>query len=253
MVTAQQLVTSISEDLSHVSSTSTSSLVQTKPDSFAASVSLARGYSPYTTLQSKYSQVAPSKVVLLSSPSITGAQVTPDLSADARQTGVIVLRSGFLSSGFKPNPNRLLTQLPKIKISTQFEPHLRQASVKRLHNLMSEFQHSIGHPEIAVVREELKSALLETYKQAVAAPETRSFATAVSLIQGFLRPHWSNLPQNQVAAIADKLTWLDSQRDLGTATLTKFYRDLASVVGSGISLEAPVVEGADEDEDEDDD
>ena len=117
---------------------------------------------------------------------------------------------------------------------------------------MTEFQHSIGRPEIAVVRGELKDALLETYKQAVAAPETRSLATAVSMIQGFLRPHWSNLPQSQVAAIAERLTWLDSQRDLGTATLTKFYRDLASVVGTGISIEAPIAECADEDEEDDD-
>ena len=41
----------------------------------------------------------------------------------------------------------------------------------------------------------------------------------------------------------------DSQHDLGTATLTKFYRDLANVVGSQISVEAPLIEDADEDDD----
>ena len=122
------------------------------------------------------------------------AQVTPDLGADVSETGVIVLRSGIFSSGFIADHNRyLLVSLPRVKISTQFEPHLRQASIKRLQNVMTEFQHSIGRPEVAVVREELKDVLLETYKQAVTAPETRSFATAVSMIQGFLRPHWSNL------------------------------------------------------------
>jgi hypothetical protein len=256
MVTSQPIVTSISQDLSQSSSTSAStpSLVPLKHDSSAASVSLARGFSPYATVQSRYLQAAPSKVVLFSSPSITGAQVTPDLGADASETGVIVLRSGIFSPGFIANPNRyLLVSLPKVKISTQFEPHLRQASVKRLQNVMTEFQHSIGRPEVAVVREELKDALLETYKQAVATPETRSFATAVSMIQGFLRTHWSNLPQNQIAGIVEKLTWLDSQHDLGAATLTKFYRDLAGVVGSRISVEAPVVDDADDDEDDDDD
>ena len=252
MVTSQPIVTSISQDLSQSSSTSASipSLVPLKHDTSVASVSLGRGFLPYATLQSRHSQAAPSKVVLFSSPSITGAQVTPDLGADVSETGVIVLRSGIFSSGFIADHNRyLLVSLPRVKISTQFEPHLRQASIKRLQNVMTEFQHSIGRPEVAVVREELKDVLLETYKQAVTAPETRSFATAVSMIQGFLRPHWSNLPQDKVAGIADKLTWLDSQHDLGTATLTKFYRDLANVVGSQISVEAPLIEDADEDDD----
>jgi hypothetical protein len=137
MVTSQPFQTDISQDLSQGASTSTSSLVQTKPDSFAASVSLARGFSPYTTVQSRYSQVAPSKVVLFSSPSITGAQVTPDLSADASETGVMVLRSGFFSPSFAASPYRLSTQVPRMKIITQFEPHLRQASVKRLQYLMT--------------------------------------------------------------------------------------------------------------------
>jgi hypothetical protein len=249
MVTIQAIMTGISQGATQSSSTVTSDLEQTKRDSIATTVSFAPGFSPSTTAQSKYSPVAPSKVLLFSSPSITGAQVTPDLGTDANEMGVIVLRSGIFSAADFARPiRRVLAQLPKVKISTQFEPHLRQSSVNRLKTLMTEFQHSIGQPEVAVVREELRDALLETYKQAVAVPETRSFASAVSMIQGFLRPHWSNLPQNQIVGITETLTWLDSQRDLSAATLTKFYRELATVVGSRISPEAPAIEENDEDE-----
>jgi|GEM_PF-4946546 len=253
MVTLQAIMIGNSQGVTLSSSTATSGPDQAKRDSIVSSISSVLDFSPYTIAQSRYSHVAPSKVLLFSSPSITGAQVTPDLGTDASEADVMVLRSGIFSGVDFARPNRhMLAQLPKVKISTQFEPHLRQSSVRRLQTLMTEFQHSIGQPEVAVVREELKDALLETYKQAVVMPETRSFATAISMIQGFLRPHWSTLPQNQIAGITGELTWLDSQRDLSSATLTKFYRDLASVVGSRISPEAPPIEDTDGDEEEND-
>lgn len=170
----------------------------------------------------------------------------------AAKNDVVVLRPGgrFFDVALRV-PRPVLASLPKSKISTSFEPHLRQLAVKRIQGLMSEFRHSIGEPEAATVREELKGALIETYKQAAVSLETRNFATAISLLQDFLRPHWSELPAGQVIEVDARLSWLSSQEELSTSTLTQFYRDLAGVLKTRILL-APSVESQDEGEDESD-
>ncbi len=162
-----------------------------------------------------------------------------DLKALAKSDSIIIIRT----SAGTVDPENLATRvglnyLPKAKISTAFEPHLRHSSVRKIQTLMSEFRHSVGRPEISTIREELKGTLADTYRQAVLSPETRTFATAVSMLQDFLRPHWSSLPEQQLIGIDAKLVWLDSQQELGPATLTKFYRDLVSVLGAQISLNA---------------
>jgi hypothetical protein len=204
----------------------------------------------FNTVQGEYPNAAP-EVVLTRGSLVTSPEVFKDLQVAAKGD-VLVLRSGARLFGVAPKvAPPVLISLPKTKISTAFEPHLRQLAVKRIQDLMSEFRHSIGKPEVATVREELRGALIETYKQAAVSSETRSFATAISLLQDFLRPHWSSLPEDQLTEVDARLSWLSSQEDLNTSTLTRFYRDLVGLLKTRISL-APSVKAEDEGEDESD-
>jgi hypothetical protein len=249
VVSAQVLSTRGQREASSGSSSSVATSFADKIDTAVSSANLI--LNSLTTAQFGFPQVNSSKVLIVSTPLITGAQVTPELDADSSASPTIVVRNPFYSPATVTVGTSLLSgSLPTLKISTSFEPHLRQASVKKLQSLVVDFQHAIGRPEVSLVREELKDTLFETYRQAVAAPETRSFATAVSMIQGFLRPHWSDIPQEKLAGVADKLGWLDAQRDLSSATLSKFYRDLGTVIGSGISVEAPVEQDDDAQDDD---
>jgi hypothetical protein len=204
----------------------------------------------FDTVQGEYPNAAP-EVVFAQGSFVTSPEVFKDLQVAAKGD-VLVLRPGARLSNVAPKvPPPVLVSLAKTKISTAFEPHLRQLTVRRIQGLLSEFRHSIGKPEVATIREELRGALIETYKQAAVSSETRSFATAISLLQDFLRPHWSSLPENQLIEVDARLSWLGSQQDLNTSTLTRFYRDLVGILKTRISL-APSVEAEDEGEDESD-
>lgn len=204
-----------------------------------------------STMQNQDPNVAP-EVVFASSGIITSPEVSKDLQVAARSENVVVIGPGLHGFNVVRKAVRpALTSLPKTKIAITFEPHLRQLAVKRLRDLMIEFRQSIGKPEVATVREELKGALTETYKQAALSPETRTFAMAISMLQDFLRPHWSSLPWNQLTSVDARLSWLSSQSDLNSSTLTRFYRDLATVLNTRISL-APPETAEDEGEDESD-
>lgn len=204
----------------------------------------------FNTIQGEYPNVAP-EVVFARGSLATSPEVFKDLQVAAKGN-VLVLTPGARLFNVAPKvAPSVLVSLPKTKISTAFEPHLRQLAVKRIQDLMSEFRHSIGKPEVATVREELRGALIETYKQAVVSSETRSFATAISLLQDFLRPHWSSLPADQLTEVDARLSWLSSQQDLSTSTLTRFYRDLVGALKTRISLAASA-EAEDKGEDESD-
>jgi hypothetical protein len=204
-----------------------------------------------STMQNQYPSAAP-EIVFASSGIITSPEVSKDLKMAAKRENVVFLGSGvyvFDAVGNKAEPT--LGRLPRVKISVTFEPHLRQLAVKRIQSLMSEFRQSIGKPEVATVREELRGVLTETYKRAVLSSETRTFGSAISMLQDFLRPHWSSLPKEQLSAVDAQLSWLSSQQDLNSSTLTRFYRDLVGVLNSRISLATSTV-AEDEDEDESD-
>jgi len=202
----------------------------------------------FNTVQGEYPNAAP-EVVFARGSLVTSPEVFKDLQVAAKGD-VLVLRPGarFFNVAPKVAPS-VLVSLPKTKISTAFEPHLRQLAVKRIQDLMSEFRQSIGKPEVATIREELRNALTETYKRAALSPETRTFATAISMLQDFLRPHWSSLPEEQLSGVDARLSWLSSQQDLNTSTITRFYRDLVSVLNIRISMAssaAPEDDGEDE-------
>lgn len=178
-------------------------------------------------------------------PSVTGAQVPRDLEK-------IVGKDNVIAFDIKGTSRQLLArhtsirELPKTRIITTFEPHLRQAAVKRLRLLVDEFRQAIGHPETAVLENELRSALTEIYKESISGADTRNFATAISILQEFLRPHWSRLSLDKLAAISERLGWLAGQEKLEARLLDKFYGDMTGVLGSRISFET----GEDESEED---
>ncbi len=220
---------------------------QSKSDA-VSSYRISGGPALRATIPNEYSAEPLYEVILLSSPGVTGAQVSTDLQAEAKGGNTIILRSGSTPHAQK-TAHVALQELPKARISVLFEPHLRHASVRKIQTLMSEFRQAKGRPETSTIQEELKSTLADTYKQAVVSTETRTFATAISMLQDFLRPHWSNLPDQQLTGIDAKLTWLDSQRDLNPPVLTKFYTDLVGVLGSRLSLQAPTMDTDDDNDD----
>lgn len=126
--------------------------------------------------------------------------------------------------------------LPRMRLSTRFEPHFRQAAVERMTSLVAQFRQSIGNPEAAVVEAELRAFLSKTYRQSALNSETRNFATAVSLLQDFLRPHWSEISVDKLTDISGRLVWLNSQTELSPRIVESFYNSLVSVVGSKISI-----------------
>jgi hypothetical protein len=202
-------------------------------------------------MQNQDPNAAP-EVVFAPSGIITSPEVSKDLQLAAKSENLMII--GFNAHGFnvvRKAARPALSSLPKTKIAITFEPHLRQLAVNRIQGLMSEFRQSIGKPEVATVREELKGVLTETYKRAALSSETRTFATAISMLQDFLRPHWSSLPEEKLSEVDSRLSWLSSQQDLNTPTLTRFYRDLVGVLNSRISL-APSAAAEDDSEDESD-
>ena len=177
-------------------------------------------------------EVAPAAI----SPSVTGAQVTssrPDtVGTDYLAFYDIVGRGRHISQQTTivelPSPGRLVTS---------FEPHLRQSTVKTLQSLFGEFKRSIGQPMASVTKAELTDTLTKTYKKTALNPETRNFASAVSVLQELLRPHWSQIAPEKIDAVSRSLDMLVSRADLSSSVLESFYRDVVSVIGSGISLD----------------
>jgi hypothetical protein len=99
----------------------------------------------------------------------------------------------------------------------------------------------------AITKAELVDTLTRAYRKTVLDPESRNFASAVSLLQDFLRPHWSEISPDKIDAISGSLGRLVSRTELSPSVLEVFYRDLARVLGSGITVEA------EDDEEETDD
>jgi len=130
-----------------------------------------------------------------------------------------------------------IRKLPRTHIATTFEPHFRQSTVKRLLELVGHFRLSIGRPESAASVATLRAFLTDAYSKSIQAQETRNLATAISLLQDFLRPHWSKISTQKLQAVSEKLEWLGSQDEISPHILAKFYDELVTAVGSRISLD----------------
>jgi len=167
----------------------------------------------------------------------TGAQVPPPPKETAG-TDYLALYDVMLGAHRAPHHGTTIVELPSPgRLVTSFEPHFLQSTVKNLQMLFGQFGNSIGQPMAAITKAELVDTLTRTYKKAVLDPESRNFASAVSLLQDFLRPHWSQISPEKIDAISARLGVLVSRTELSPAVLEGFYRDLVRVTGNGISVE----------------
>jgi hypothetical protein len=138
-------------------------------------------------------------------------------------------------SGF---PGRALEALPRRgHIVTEYEPHLRQRTVGRLCGLSGQLRDTLGQPETATIQYELSLFMAEVYREAVRDPQTRNLATAVSLLQDFLHPHWSTISLEKLNAVAEILGWLREQTTLTPRALEILQEKLSGTLG-GFSIES---------------
>lgn len=176
----------------------------------------------------------------LLSPPLTGAQI-PTASQELAGTQ---LELAFISR--RAAGHASLADLPRPKrIVTTFEPHLRQATVRNLQARFALFAQSIGQPVAAVAKAELIAELSEAYRTAISSPGTRTFASAISLLQDFLRPHWSEISAAKLEAVNERLGFLGGRTEMNVPVVERFYRDMVAVMGTGISAD---VVGDDEEE-----
>jgi hypothetical protein len=131
----------------------------------------------------------------------------------------------------------LLADLAKPKRqSYAFEPHFRQNTVKKVTALFVQLEQSIGQPEAATTMMETRAFLTDSYKKSAISPDTRNFASAISLLQNFLRPHWSEISQEKLRGVNEIFSRLSSSSDVTPRTLRRLYSDLTAVLGSKIRL-----------------
>jgi len=199
-------------------------------------------------------------------PPLSSMEVPPfsDFTAFKKSTNAEIPSNSQESDGtafsvlFSPQPNMQssvtrITQLPsRGRLVTAFEPHLRQSTVQNLQSLFTQFRYAIGQPKAAVAKAELVDTLTKAYKKSALDPETRNFASAVTLLQEFLRPHWSDIDGKKVEAVSDSLGTLISKSDLSSSVLEGFYRNLLGIVGTGLSVEGIDISDTDDDGDDDD-
>lgn len=126
----------------------------------------------------------------------------------------------------------------RYRIVTEYEPHLRQATVERLSELFGRLRATLGKPETAARVFGLKRFMAIAYRESAGSPETRSFASAISLLQDFLRPHWSEISADKIDGVAGALNWLREIPAVSPRDLERLHEKLAQVLG-GLSIEIP--------------
>jgi hypothetical protein len=181
------------------------------------------------------SDIAPATAAV----SVTGA-VFPSNSQDtagtASITGTITSTGVLVDHGLSPRSGLKDLERPA-RYATSFEPHLRQAAVRKLEILVEQFRHAIGQPAAATVQAELRAVLFDIYRRSALNLETRNFATAISLLQDLMRPHWSEISSATLAGVSRELSALGSRKELSPRILEKFYADLVAVIGSRIYVQ----------------
>jgi hypothetical protein len=175
----------------------------------------------------------------LSSPPITGAQIPTPLQQTAGTQLELAMASAIVAG-----PSNLV-DLPRRRLVTSFEPHLRRTAVERLCSLFQVLAESIGQPRAAIAKAELLAVLKETYCVAISSSETRTFGSAISVLQDFLRPHWSQLSAATLRQLSAKLASLGARPQMNVSSFERFYREMTAVMGGGIFVDIQ-----DEDEDE---
>lgn len=181
------------------------------------------------------SEATPEAVSVASSSSIGKVRITsPD---DARWFGESWRSRGYtesLRSGLGGRPLGVLSR--PVRLETRYEPHFRQFVVERLFRLFERFRDGLGRPDAAARISELRSFLADLYKQSATDSETRNLATALSMLQDLIQPHWSSIGVDRVNEVAEILGWLRIQQNLTPQIIEKFYGRLSAKLGA-LSIE----------------
>jgi len=123
------------------------------------------------------------------------------------------------------------------RLAAEYEPHLIHRTVEGLLSLFEAFRDSLGSAAAAARAVELRARLSDAYREGILRPETRDFATTVSMLQDLLRPHWSQIPADRIDAVCDRFRELSSIKRLTPSAVTTFYKKVSATLGSGISLD----------------
>jgi hypothetical protein len=106
------------------------------------------------------------------------------------------------------------------------------------------FRDSVGNPAAATRAAELRRSLASAYRSVVLRPETRDFATTLSMLQDLLRPHWSQIPIEKIDAVTATLRDLNSVNKFTPSLIATFYKHISADLGTHISLDGGEENGA---------
>jgi len=220
-----------------------SSAIPPRPRSVNTATSSSRVYQVWKLTSEEFESERSEPVINVIVPSVTGAQVPKTEIADSFSVGAWLVR------GAEPQGQSSLKELPRPKrIALTFEPHFRKSTIGRLQCAVASFRQSLGEADAAASKAALKLVLAQTYKRSVLSPDTRNLASAISLLEMFLRPHWSQISPAKLDAINEKLKWLAAQDEITSHVLERLYRELVAVTGTRILIQSAVQDDDEEEE-----
>jgi len=165
-------------------------------------------------------------------------QSTKDYWAGFSPTGTLSVSDSSLTEPERTAPFRNNQSVSPVRVTTEFEPHLRDATIREIASLLDRFKDALGKPEASTRAEDLKLHLSQAYRTAVKRPESRNLATAISMLQDFVTPHWSTISADTADRLSSLVKPLRTERNLSPAVLERLCRDLIETVGRpGVGLE----------------
>src|SRR5690349_19566356 len=194
--------------------------VKPRPARFAGSVSAVRSYQLWYQTGEVRERQGLGEIPNVVSSAVTGAQI-PASSQESVSTESLAGNIFRAWHDVREQVHKTtIAALPRpSRLAVNFEPHLRQSTVRNLRSLFAQFRQSIGEPMAAVIKSELIASLRDGYKKSALSDETRHLAFAISLLQDSLRPHCSQISADKIEAIGDRINLLASQQELPPAVL----------------------------------
>jgi len=127
-----------------------------------------------------------------------------------------------------PRPDRL---------AVEYGPHLVRRTIDGLLSSFESFRDSVGNPAAATKAAEVRLSLANAYRSVALRPETRNFATTISMLQDMLRPHWSQIPIDKIDAVTAELRAFSSVQKITPSLIARFHKHVSAGLGSQISLD----------------
>lgn len=132
---------------------------------------------------------------------------------------------------------RGLQTLPRpSRIVTKFEPHFRERTLVKLSQLFEQLRAALGKSETATKVCEIQLFMADAYRESVQVPDARNLASAISLLQDFLRPHWSQISPEKISAVTETLDRLRTQAKVAPHVLESLQDVLSGILG-GLTVE----------------